>query len=121
VKLVIPGVSVKGATRARLIFAATYPWFDWNGVSKPPTAINLKYRLNGGAFHDRFVSEAEANAFTDFSPDLGGAGHGAGLLNQVLDIDLAELRRRQHTGVQATEPGPGITGGWTGWISLSPR
>jgi hypothetical protein len=91
VKLVIPGVSVKGATRARLVFGATYPWFDWNGVSKPPTAINLKYRLNGGPFHDRFVSDVEANAFTDFSPDLGGAGHGAGLLNQVLDIDLTEL------------------------------
>ena len=43
------------------------------------------------------MSEAEANAFTDFSPDLGGAGHGAGLLNQVLDIDLAELHDGDNT------------------------
>jgi hypothetical protein len=92
VALHVPGVSLDGATGARLVFAATYPWFDWNGVSKPPTAINLQYRLNGGAFHDRFVTSIEANAFTDFFPELGGAGHGAGLLNQVVDLDLAELK-----------------------------
>ncbi len=92
VQLHIPDVDLDGATGARLVFAATYPWFDWNGVSKPPTAIDLQYRLNGGAFHDRFITAVEANAFTDFSPDLGGAGHGAGLLNQVVDLDLAELK-----------------------------
>jgi hypothetical protein len=72
--------------------AATYPWFDWNGVSKPPTAISLRYRLNGGNWHTRPISAVEANAFTDFSPELGGAGHGAGLLNQVIELDPAELR-----------------------------
>jgi hypothetical protein len=92
VRIAIPAVDLTGATRARLALAATYPWFDWNGVSMPPTAMNLRYRLNGGAWHDRFVSAIEANAFTDFSPDLGGAGHGAGLLNQIIELDLAELR-----------------------------
>lgn len=87
----IPGVDLEGATGAKLVFAATYPWFDWNGVSKPPTAIDLRYRLNAGAWHDRFITDAEANAFTDFSPSLGGAGAGAGLVNQVMDVDLAEL------------------------------
>jgi hypothetical protein len=92
VALHVPGVDLTGATGAKLVFAATYPWFDWNGVSKPPTAINLQYRLNGGPFHDRFITATEANAFTDFNPDLGGAGHGAGFLNQVVDLDLAELK-----------------------------
>jgi len=78
-------------SRARLILAATYPAFDWNGVSHPPTYITLRYRVNGGAWHDRNVSEIEANAFIDFSPELGGAGFGAGLLNQAIDLDLAEL------------------------------
>jgi hypothetical protein len=88
----LPGVEIKGATRARLALAATYPWFDWNGVSKPPTAIALRYRLNEGGWHERYIDAIEANAFTDFSPDLGGAGHRAGLLNQIIEIDLAELR-----------------------------
>ncbi|HEX4335585.1 MAG TPA: hypothetical protein VH062_06695 [Polyangiaceae bacterium] len=88
----IPGVDPTGATRAELVFAASYPWFDWNGVSKPPTAINLQYRLNGGAFHDRFITATEATAFTDFNPDIGGAGHGAGFLNQVVALDPGELK-----------------------------
>ena len=97
VKLTIPGVKLAGATAARLAFAATYPWFDWNGVSMPPTAIDLRYRLNGGAWHDRNITDVEANAFTDFSPDLGGAGHGAGLLNQIIELDLSELHDGDNT------------------------
>ena len=58
----------------------------------PPTHLDLRFRVNGGAWHDRFITAVEANAFTDFSPDLGGAGAGAGLLNQAIDLDLAELR-----------------------------
>src|SRR6185503_9525343 len=97
VKLEIPGVNLEGATRARLVLAAAYPSFDWNGVSKPPTAIKLQYRLNGGPFHDRPIDAVEANAFTDFSPDLGGAGARSGLLNQVIDLDLSELRNGSNT------------------------
>jgi hypothetical protein len=92
VALHIPGVNLDGATAARLVLAATYPSFDWNGVSKPPTAIDLQYRLNGGAFHDRFITAVEATAFTDFNPSLGGAGAGAGFLNQVIDLDVTELK-----------------------------
>jgi hypothetical protein len=92
VRIEIPGVKLAGASKARLAMAATYPWFDWNGVSKPPTAISLRYRVNGGSWHTRPISAVEANAFTDFSPDLGGAGHGAGLLNQIIELDPAELR-----------------------------
>ena len=90
-KLVFSDVDPGTFGRARLIFGATYPWFEWNGVSHPPQYLALRYRVNGGAFHDRNLSDSEANAFTDFSPDLGGAGFGAGLLNQAIDLDLAEL------------------------------
>jgi hypothetical protein len=85
-------VELKDATRARLVFGATYPWFEWNGVNHPPEFMALLYRVNGGDWHERPVSDAEANAFTDFSPELGGAGAGAGLLNQAIDLDLSELR-----------------------------
>ena len=93
VALPFSGVSPDGATRARLVLAAIYPWFEWNGVMFPPTHLDLRYRVNGGAWHDRFITDVEANAFTDFSTrSLGGAGAGAGLLNQAIDLDLAELR-----------------------------
>ena len=92
VALPFSGVSPDGVTRARLVLAAIYPWFAWNGVNYPPTHLELRFRVNGGAWHDRFITDSEANAFIDFSPDLGGAGAGAGLLNQAIDLDAAELR-----------------------------
>lgn len=97
VAIAIPGVELTGATRARLALAASYPWFEWNGVNMPPTAMGLRYRLNGGAWHDRFVADAESNAFTDYFPELGGAGHGSGLLNQLIELDLAELQEGDNT------------------------
>jgi hypothetical protein len=91
VSLAFTGVEPGDLTRARLVLAATYPWFEWNGVNHPPQYLALRYRVNGGPWHDRNITDAEANAFTDFSPELGGAGAGAGLLNQAIDLDLAEL------------------------------
>jgi hypothetical protein len=35
--------------------------------------------------------DAEANAFTDYFPELGGAGASAGLLNQAIELPLSEL------------------------------
>ncbi|HEY4187518.1 MAG TPA: hypothetical protein VGP07_20745 [Polyangia bacterium] len=92
VALHFSGVTRGDATRARLILAAEYPWFSWNNVFPPPTQLDLRFRVNGGAWHDRFITTVEANAFIDFSPDLGGAGAGAGLLNQAIDVDPAELQ-----------------------------
>ena len=92
VALDFKGVTLADTSRARLILAANYPAFDWNGVSNPPTHLVLRVRVNGGAWHDRNITALEAGAFTDFSPDLGGAGAGAGLLNQAIDLDLTELR-----------------------------
>ena len=77
---------------ARIALGADYPWFEWNMVFPPPTALVLRLRWNGGAWHDRAVTDVEANAFMDFNPALGGAGASAGLLNQIIDVDPAELR-----------------------------
>lgn len=92
VALDFQGVMRGGATRARLILAASYPWFEWNGVNHEPTVMSLLYRVNGFDWHERFVDDAEANAFTDYFPELGGAGAGAGLLNQAIELDLGELQ-----------------------------
>jgi hypothetical protein len=92
VSLPFTGITKGTATRARLILAASYPWFEWSGMFPPPTHLDLRFRVNGGAWHDRFISEPEVNAFMDYFPAIGGAGHGAGLLNQTIDLPLAELR-----------------------------
>jgi len=91
VSLDFKSVEIGQAKRARLIIAADYPWFEWNGVMFPPTHFVLRVRVNGGDWHDRNVSEVEVNAFTDYFPELGGAGASAGLLNQAIDLELSEL------------------------------
>jgi hypothetical protein len=100
VPLDFSGVTLADATRARLILAADYPWFEWNGVNYPPTHFVLRVSVNGAAFHERGVTEAESNAFADYFPELGGAGASAGLLNQAIDLDLSEL----HEGDNRIEP-----------------
>jgi cytochrome c peroxidase len=100
----IPGVELRDATRARLALAVDYPWFSWNDVFPPPTTFNLRYQVNGGNWHDRFVTEDELNAFAG-DPD---EGPGAGLLNQVIDLDVAELREGDNTLAFA------LDGAWTG-------
>ena len=106
VRMVIPAVNLDGATGARLALSAQYPWFEWNGVNHPPTTFNLRYRLNDGAWHDRHVNDIEENAFQSFSGDSGAVG--AGLLSQIVELDLAELRDGDNT--------PGLAGAnvWTG-------
>ena len=95
VQLQIPAVSLAGATAARLALSAQYPWFEWNGVNHPPTFFNLRYRLNGGAWHDRFVNDIEANAFQ--TSRATAARLGAGLLSQIIELDVAELREGDNT------------------------
>jgi hypothetical protein len=92
VKIELPDVRIEGVTRARLALAATYPYFEWSGKFPPATELNLRHRLNGGPWHDRFITPEEVNAFQDYFPELGGAGAGAGLLNQTIELDAAELR-----------------------------
>ena len=95
VRLEIPAVDLTGVTTARLALSAQYPWFEWNGVNHPPTYFNLRFRLNGGPWHDRHVTDVEANAFQSFSGDSGAVG--AGLLSQIIDVDVAELRDGTNT------------------------
>jgi cytochrome c peroxidase len=100
----IPAVELKDATRARLVLAVDYPWFSWNDVFPPPTALNLRYRLNDGAWHDRFVTDDEVNAFAGDQDE----GPGAGLLNQVIDLDLTELQAGDNALTLT------LDGSWTG-------
>jgi hypothetical protein len=107
------GVGKGAATRARLILAAEYPWFAWSMMFPPPTHLDLRFRLNGGPWHDHPVTDVEANAFTDFFPAIGGAGAGAGLLNQAITVDIAELREGDNVvELQAA-------GTWTGSYRIS--
>jgi hypothetical protein len=96
VRLSIPDVHLDGVVGAQLSLAADYPWFEWGGNFPAPTQFNLRHRLNGGPWHDRFVSDAEVNAFANYFPDaLPGPG-GAGLLNQIIELDPAELREGEN-------------------------
>ena len=113
VALDFTGVTLANTTRARLILAANYPWFSWNDVSYPPTHLVLRVRVNGGAWQDRHVSEIEANAFVDYSPEIGGAGASAGLLNQAIELQKSELRDgANRIELQAA-------GTWTGTYRIS--
>jgi hypothetical protein len=112
VPLTFTGVSKAGATRARLVLAGIYPWFAWSGKFPPVTELDLRFRWNGGAWHDRNVTPVEASAFMDYFPAIGGAGAGAGLLNQVIAVDLGEL----HDGDDRLELE--AAGTWTGTYRL---
>lgn len=103
-QVTIPGVHLDDAKRAQLVLAVDYPWFEWNEIFPPPTAFNLRYQINGGDWHDRFVNEHELNAFAG-DPD---EGPGAGLLNQLIELDLAELHDGDNTVTFA------LDGAWTG-------
>ena len=82
-------------------------------VSSRPRTSSCGSASNGGAWHDRFVTAVEANAFTDFSPDLGGAGASAGLLNQVIDSTSPSCA----TATTCVELQP--RGTWTGTYRVS--
>jgi hypothetical protein len=90
-RLEFQNVSVAGATSARIVFAASYPSMPWNDVPFPPSGFNFRYRLNGGAWHDRRMTQGEINAFN--------VEHGPGFLNQTADVPVAEL----HDGTNAIE------------------
>jgi hypothetical protein len=112
ISITIPAVRLEGATRARIVLAVDYPYFEWSGMFPPPTVLNLRHRSNGGPWHDRFVSDVEANAFAAFYPDAVPQ-LGAGLLNQVIEVDLAELREGDNTlELQAS-------GTWTGGYRIA--
>jgi hypothetical protein len=107
-RLTIPGVRLDGVVGARLSLAADYPWFEWGGMFPAPTQLDLRHRLNGGPWHDRFISDVEVNAFANYFPDVLTGPGGAGLLNQMITLDPAELREGDNVLELST------SGTWTG-------
>lgn len=80
-RLEIEDVRLAGATSARLVLYGWYPHFDF--LTTVPTDQGLRFRLNGGPWHDRPVSEAEARAMENPEVTLG--------INQIIDVALGEL------------------------------
>jgi hypothetical protein len=83
-KLTFKGVSLAGADTARI---AVGSWFDLG--SGKAAQYDLKYRLNGKAWHDRMFTAAEVAVLTD--------SHAQGAIGQMLDVPLAELVEGDNT------------------------
>lgn len=78
--IVIRDVDVQGATSARI---ALQNWSFHEAGSPAPTDFVLNYRLNGGAWHARPLTESELRMMTDLP--------NAGTRSVMLDVDVAEL------------------------------
>ena len=80
------GVDPHGATSARIALSAWY--LD---DSSPLTNFNLRYRLNGGPWHDRRLTAGEITART--APVIIGASPGGsqGAIGQMLEVPVSEL------------------------------
>lgn len=71
-------------------------WFEWNGVDKPPSAITRRYRLNGGAWHERPMRARGGERLCRLLCGPGRSRPRAGLLNQIIDIDPGERKGGHH-------------------------
>jgi hypothetical protein len=91
-RLEISGVNRAGVTRARLVFASSY-------LVEPDRAAaaryTVRYRLNGGTWHDHVLTRAEIDVFFDHAESTG-------LLNLALDVPVGELRDGNNTVELAT-------------------
>lgn len=79
--LELDNVNPAGAVRAALAFTTYYPLCC---ESSDYSKYNLRYRVNGGKWHDRFLDRAELKAIS--LPDQHGAH------NQTIALDPAELK-----------------------------
>jgi hypothetical protein len=84
----LTNVDLTGATKAQI----TLDSFYCNGcqANSDYSSFNLRYRFNGGAWQDRFLSPAEANV-------LSGSGGGVGNIIQVIDVPLSLLHQGTNT------------------------
>lgn len=73
----LPDVDPSGATIARVALAA------WYSLSGEVSRYNLRFRVNGGTWHDRPLTAGEVALLT------GGHSHGA--LSQILEVPVEEL------------------------------
>lgn len=80
-RLEIPGVTLAGATSASLVAYGWYPYFDW--LETAPTDQGVRFRWNGGPWHERPVSATEARAIENPEVTLG--------VNQIVEVDVTEL------------------------------
>ena len=71
-------MSLAGVDTARL---AVGSWYDVGG--KMPAQYDLKYRLNGKAWHDRKFTAAEVAVLTNT--------HAQGAIGQILDVPITDL------------------------------
>lgn len=92
------GVDPSNAARARLAFSIYYPSCY---TESECGAYNLRYRLNGGAWHDRRLDAAEIAALLIQNQQ--------GCANQIIDVDAAELVSGTNTVEFAT---PDIAGSY---------
>lgn len=81
IRFELTGVSLAGATSAALVLYGWYPHFDF--LETMPIDQGVRFRWNGGPWHDRPVSAAEARVIENPEVTLG--------MNQTIDVDLAEL------------------------------
>lgn len=89
--LAFEGVDPSDAARARLAFSIYYP----SCYSESECgAYNLRYRLNGGEWHDRRLDPAEIAALLIQNQQ--------GCANQIIDVDAAELVNGTNTLELAT-------------------
>lgn len=91
-RFVIDGVSLEGMSRARLVFTAFYR------TTPDVSAYTLRYRLNEGAWHDRALDEEERVPYT--------YPNSIGLLNQVVELPIGEMREGANTIELATRDVP---------------
>jgi hypothetical protein len=83
-KLIFHGVSLAGVDTARL---AVGSWYDLSGGML--AQYNLKYRLNGKAWHDRKLTATEIAVLTNT--------HAQGAIGQMLDVPPSDLVEGDNT------------------------
>jgi hypothetical protein len=86
--LVFRGVSLHGATRARLVMTGYYQNWGFNLV--PQAGSRLIYRINDHPAHERAFTAGEIAMLRD------EAGQG-GAMNHAIDVPLGELREGDNT------------------------
>jgi hypothetical protein len=97
------GVDISDAVSARLAFNSFYLLSQ---VTVPVTQVDLRYRLNGGQWHDRYISDDEA-ASQDPSKAVPNYWLDTGNFAQVVEVPIGELVAGDNTVEFATVNSPG--------------
>jgi len=79
----IPGVDPSGMSKARLALSG------WYHTSDKSASYGLKYRFNGGTWHDRPLNAGEITALSD--------SHCQGAITQMIDVPIKDLVKGANT------------------------